>query len=172
MITKIKNFFSSLFGKNTVTDTKGRKFSADYLDKLRGSHSGRDAENIKFSVDLYKSRFNNPVHETYADNHAPGASPIVTSLKGKDRDFVIALMKSKSGTYYTGRIKSYTWTHKNKEFFNCLAEMVFFDPTYKTYIHGWQGPTPASGFYSGKNKTMSISGPTPVIFGVNYEPNT
>lgn len=174
MFTKLKNFFSSLFSSNShiITDNKGNRVSGDYLDKLRGAHSGRDAENMKFAIDLYNTRLNNPTHETYADGHKSGAPPIITSLQGKTDEFVTNLLKKESGTYYTGRIKTYTWTHKKKEYFNCLAEIVYFDAAYKVFVHGWQGPTPASGFYTGKNKTMSITGNPPVIFGSHYERNT
>jgi hypothetical protein len=173
MFQSIKNFFTSLFSpKAQITDNKGNRVSGEYFDQLRGAHSGRDAENMQFSRNLFVNRFNKPTHETFETGHAPGADPIVTNLEGKSSEFISNLLKTESGTYYSGRIKTYFWTHKRKEYFACLAEMIYFDRQYRSFIHAWQGPNPASGFHSARTKIMSIVGDIPKIKGTNFEENT
>lgn len=156
-----------MFGKQPATKSRSLKD----IDNLRGIHTGRAAEQTKFAIQLKEKYYNKPVHETYATGHAPGAAPIVTDVSNYTSAQIRSLLEKESGNYYTGRIKTYWWTHKGVEYFNCLAEMVHFNE-YRQLEHAWQGPQPNPGFHNAMSLTMSVEGPTPKVKGNNYEPNT
>lgn len=166
MFQKIKSFFSSLFGKQPA---KSR--SLKDIDSLRGIHTGRAAEQTKFAIQLKEQYYNKPVHETYATGHVSGAAPIITDVSDYTSVQIRSLLDKERGNYYTGRIKTYWWTHRGVEYFNCLAEMVNFNE-YNLLEHMWQGPQPNPGYHSARSLTMSIEGPNPKVKGLNFEPNT
>lgn len=162
---KIKAFFSS----NVAYDEDGKAYTTEELDALRGIHQGRVAEQSKFALELRKQRLNNPVFETYEAGHKSGADPITIDAKLLDSESIKKLIRG-GGSYYTGRVKTYTWKYKKVQYFNCLAEMVYIDQG--VFVHAWQGPNPNPGYHTASKLNKKIEGPAPKIKGANYEENT
>ncbi len=118
----MKNFFrkiaSFFFDKSgPVYDTNGTPYTTLQLDSLRGIHSGRSAEQSRFALELRNARLNKPVHETYIDGHISGAKPIVTDLTAHTGLEIKNILLEDGGSYYTGRVKTYNWSHKSIEYF-------------------------------------------------------
>ncbi len=163
----IKNLFS-WFNPPKIYNNDGTPSSDSQLDAYRGMHSGRDAEQLQFSLNLKRKRLNNPVHEWFPFNSPVGAEPTVDSLKDKTKSQIKDLLWARGGMYYTGRVKTYEWKSNKKVLFQCLAETVYWDRTYGVFVHGWQGPQPGSNYYSA-SKWVWIEGPQPLIKGRSYE---
>jgi hypothetical protein len=167
------NIFTKFFNRLFRREKQGSVSRAETsrLDNLRGVHKGRAAEQSKFSVELKKQRLNKPVHETYETGHKPGADPIVTDVSEFSNGEIARLLKTKSGNYYTGRVKTYLWEYNKTEYFLCLAEMIHINED-GFFVHAWQGPQPNVGYYNTRTLYVVIEGPEPKIKGINYEKNT
>lgn len=158
------DYIKSFFTRPKIYDGDGNPSSNTRLDTLRGIHSGRNAEQMQFSLNLKKKRLYKPTYEHFELGHKPGAAPIVEPVNS---DIAIVLVE-RGGMYYTGRVKTYEWEYRKKKYFHCLAEMIYYDKEYGYFVHGWQGPQPSTGFYSA-DKYVWIEGPEPLIRGKNYE---
>lgn len=157
-------FIKSLFRRPKIYDGSGNPVSNTRLDLLRGMHSGRNAEQMQFSLNLKKKRLNNPVYEYFEPGHEPGAAPKSEPVSAD----IASILFENGGMYYTGRVKTYQWKFNNKEYFHCVAEMVYYDRDQNVFVHGWQGPQPSTGYYY-SDKWVWIEGPEPLIRGINYE---
>jgi hypothetical protein len=160
--------FRNPFKTPKIYNNNGTPSSDAQLDQYRGMHSGRDAEQLTFALNLKRKRLNNPAHEWFPLGSPSGAEPKVDALIEPSELQVKNLLWGRGGMYYTGRVKTYEWESNKKTLFQCVAETVYWDRSDKTFVHGWQGPQPGTNYY-GSDKRMWIEGPEPVIKGRFYE---
>ena len=112
-------------GERPIYETEdgyARRSSSSEIDRLRGAHPGRDAEQMRFANNIIRKA------RPHRYTEMSGPPPLVKC-------------------HYTGRVKIYIWRTNNQTRYTAMRET--YSPTTGR-AGGWQGPNPPTGFYGWK----------------------